>query len=94
MSQTDRQERTIDAVIFDLDGVVTRTARLHAAAWKRLFDDYLAQRAAQRGKRGHGSSFLILVRRPHAGSPSPRHRSRGASAASPDLTSDQRTRVA
>lgn len=50
MSQTDRQERTIDAVIFDLDGVVTRTARLHAAAWKRLFDDYLAQRAAQRGK--------------------------------------------
>ena len=44
MSHADRQERTIDAVIFDLDGVVTRTARLHAAAWKRLFDDYLAQR--------------------------------------------------
>ena len=50
MSHADRQERTIDAVIFDLDGVVTRTARLHAAAWKRLFDDYLAQRAAQRGE--------------------------------------------
>lgn len=44
MSQADRQERTIEAVIFDLDGVVTRAARLHAAAWKRLFDDYLAQR--------------------------------------------------
>jgi alpha,alpha-trehalase len=50
MSHADRQERTIDAVIFDLDGVVTRTARLHAAAWKRLFDDYIAQRAAQRGE--------------------------------------------
>jgi trehalose-phosphatase len=30
-----------DAVIFDMDGVVTDTARLHAVAWKRLFDDYL-----------------------------------------------------
>jgi alpha,alpha-trehalase len=33
-----------DLVIFDLDGVVTKTARLHAAAWKRLFDDYLRRR--------------------------------------------------
>ena len=31
---------TFDAVIFDLDGVVTKTARVHAASWKRLFDDY------------------------------------------------------
>jgi trehalose-phosphatase len=30
-----------DAVIFDLDGVVTRTARIHAAAWKEMFDNYL-----------------------------------------------------
>ncbi len=29
-----------DAVIFDMDGVVTRTARVHAAAWKALFDEY------------------------------------------------------
>jgi alpha,alpha-trehalase len=50
MSHADRRERTIDAVILDLDGVVTRTASLHGAAWKRLFDDYLAQRAAQRGE--------------------------------------------
>lgn len=34
-----------DAVIFDLDGVVTDTARIHAAAWKILFDDYLRTRA-------------------------------------------------
>lgn len=34
-----------DAVIFDLDGVVTRTAKVHAAAWKATFDDFLRQRA-------------------------------------------------
>lgn len=38
-----------DAVIFDLDGVVTRTALVHAAAWKSLFDEYF-QRRAQRGE--------------------------------------------
>jgi len=36
--------------LFDLDGVVTRTARVHAAAWKRLFDDYLARRASDEGR--------------------------------------------
>jgi beta-phosphoglucomutase family hydrolase len=35
----------MDAVIFDLDGVVTRTADIHADAWKRLFDSYLEARA-------------------------------------------------
>ena len=39
-----------DAAIFDLDGVVTRTARVHAAAWKRLFDEYLHRRAARTGE--------------------------------------------
>lgn len=38
-----------DAVIFDLDGVVTQTAAVHAAAWKRLFDEYLRQRAERSG---------------------------------------------
>jgi trehalose-phosphatase len=38
-----------DAVLFDLDGVVTSTARLHAAAWKLLFDEYLARREAADG---------------------------------------------
>ena len=37
----------LDAVLFDLDGVVTRTAELHAAAWKELFDDFLRRRIAQ-----------------------------------------------
>lgn len=36
------------AFAFDLDGVITRTAVVHAAAWKRLFDEVLAVRAAGR----------------------------------------------
>ncbi|MDT8387529.1 MAG: trehalose-phosphatase [Thiogranum sp.] len=35
-----------DAMVFDLDGVITRTAKVHAAAWKRMFDDYLAKHTA------------------------------------------------
>jgi trehalose-phosphatase len=38
--------RDVDAVLFDLDGVVTQMVKLHAAAWKDLFDGYLRQRAA------------------------------------------------
>ncbi|MBS0011420.1 MAG: beta-phosphoglucomutase family hydrolase [Bacteroidales bacterium] len=30
-----------DAVIFDLDGVITKTALVHGNAWKRMFDDFL-----------------------------------------------------
>jgi beta-phosphoglucomutase-like phosphatase (HAD superfamily) len=35
----------IDAVVFDLDGVLTDTARIHAAVWKTVFDDVLRRRA-------------------------------------------------
>jgi len=35
----------IDAVILDLDGVITDTASIHAQAWKQLFDEYLHVRA-------------------------------------------------
>ena len=38
-----------EALIFDLDGVITQTASIHARAWKRLFDDFLSRRAAQTG---------------------------------------------
>ncbi len=34
-----------DAVLFDLDGVVTRTADTHAIAWKILFDEYLEKKS-------------------------------------------------
>jgi beta-phosphoglucomutase family hydrolase len=40
----------MEAVIFDLDGVVTRTAELHAQAWKQLFDEYLEARARRLGE--------------------------------------------
>lgn len=36
-----------EAMVFDLDGVITFTARVHAAAWKQLFDDFLKQRSAR-----------------------------------------------
>ena len=39
-----------DAVLFDLDGVVTNTAKLHAACWKQMFDEYLKKRATERGE--------------------------------------------
>lgn len=38
--------RSFDAVLFDMDGVLTDTAGLHAACWQRMFDDFLACRAA------------------------------------------------
>ena len=42
--------RDYDAVLFDLDGVLTRTASVHAAAWKKLFDSFLEQRATEAGE--------------------------------------------
>jgi beta-phosphoglucomutase family hydrolase len=39
-----------DAVLLDLDGVITDTANLHAACWKQMFDEYLQQRATQKGE--------------------------------------------
>jgi beta-phosphoglucomutase family hydrolase len=39
-----------DAVLFDLDGVITDTASLHAICWKQIFDDYLQSRANQSGE--------------------------------------------
>jgi beta-phosphoglucomutase family hydrolase len=39
----------IVACLFDLDGVLTRTAEVHAHAWKEMFDAYLRADAARRG---------------------------------------------
>jgi beta-phosphoglucomutase family hydrolase len=41
---------SVRACLFDLDGVLTRTAKVHAAAWKEAFDAYLEQRAARTGE--------------------------------------------
>jgi beta-phosphoglucomutase family hydrolase len=41
--------RDFDAAIFDLDGVLTETARVHAAAWKAIFDAFLHRWVQQHG---------------------------------------------
>ncbi len=41
---------TARAFLFDLDGVLTQTAKQHAAAWKLMFDDFLTQRAWDTGE--------------------------------------------
>jgi beta-phosphoglucomutase family hydrolase len=40
----------VTACLFDLDGVLTQTAKVHAAAWKEMFDSYLRERAARAGE--------------------------------------------
>ncbi|HEX9777473.1 MAG TPA: beta-phosphoglucomutase family hydrolase [Geopsychrobacteraceae bacterium] len=39
-----------DAVLFDLDGVLTMTMKIHASCWKRMFDAYLQDRSARFGE--------------------------------------------
>ena len=39
----------VRACLFDLDGVLTQTAKVHAAAWKEMFDGFLRDRAATGG---------------------------------------------
>jgi beta-phosphoglucomutase family hydrolase len=53
--QPDHRHHPVDihayrAWLFDLDGVLTKTAEVHAAAWKQAFDDFLDQEAARSGK--------------------------------------------
>ncbi|HEX2359903.1 MAG TPA: beta-phosphoglucomutase family hydrolase [Solirubrobacterales bacterium] len=41
---------SVHACLFDLDGVLTQTAKVHARAWKQMFDDFLRTRAARSGE--------------------------------------------
>ncbi len=54
-----------DAVLFDMDGVLTATAEVHAKAWKLMFDAYLKQRAERLGESFRpfeiGTDYLLLV---------------------------------
>ena len=54
MPQPDAQRRITreryDALLLDLDGVITDTASIHAACWKQMFDEYLQKRAIERGE--------------------------------------------
>ncbi len=51
----------LDAVIFDMDGVVTRTATLHAEAWKALFDPILEQQSPPSRPFDTGADYLDYV---------------------------------
>jgi alpha,alpha-trehalase len=53
-----------DAVVFDMDGVMTDTARVHFAAWKRMFDAFLEHRDGETGREGRSfgrSDYLEYV---------------------------------
>ena len=39
-----------DAVLFDLDGVLTATAKIHSICWKTMFDEFLSRRATQKNE--------------------------------------------
>lgn len=53
------------AVIFDMDGVITKTALTHAAAWKNMFDVYLKKREIEQGEKfvpfTHAGDYLPYV---------------------------------
>jgi beta-phosphoglucomutase family hydrolase len=53
------------AVIFDLDGVITKTALVHGEAWKRMFDEYLRSREKRYGESfrefTHADDYLPYV---------------------------------
>jgi beta-phosphoglucomutase family hydrolase len=54
-----------DAVIFDLDGVITQTALVHSSAWKTMFDGFLREREEKYGETfrefTHTSDYLPFV---------------------------------
>ncbi len=54
-----------DAVLFDLDGVLTPTAKVHSTCWKQMFDEFLARRSKARNVPlepfDQGSDYLNYV---------------------------------
>ena len=60
-----KTNKLLQAVIFDMDGVITKTALTHAAAWKKMFDEYLKKREQQYGEKfkefTHTNDYLPFV---------------------------------
>ena len=54
-----------DAAIFDMDGVLTKTAAVHSTAWKRMFDEFLQARESRYGEPfrefTHAGDYLVYV---------------------------------
>ncbi len=65
MNKTKEQETILQAVIFDLDGVITKTARLHSQAWKELFNTYLEEKGQKNNQKysefRHDPDYLKYV---------------------------------
>ncbi len=63
--ETTLTRERLDAVLFDMDGVLTATAQVHARAWKLMFDAYLKDRAERRGEPFRpfeiGTDYLLHV---------------------------------
>lgn len=50
MTSSKLTRERFDAVLFDMDGVLTATMKVHAASWKRMFDAYLKDRSDKNGE--------------------------------------------
>ena len=50
-----------DCAVFDLDGVITQTAKVHSIAWKATFDDYLKKRDGSGFKEFTEQDYLTYV---------------------------------
>ena len=59
------EKYNLKAVIFDLDGVITKTALVHSAAWKKMFDEYLLKREERDSEKfrefSHENDYLPYV---------------------------------
>jgi len=58
----------VRAYLFDLDGVLTQAVKVHAAAWKDMFDAFLRERAVKGGEPSSSSISDAIVGRPSSDS--------------------------
>jgi beta-phosphoglucomutase family hydrolase len=56
----------VTACLFDLDGVLTKTATVHARAWKQMFDDYLREQGDERPFDEHDDYDTYVDGKPRA----------------------------
>jgi len=68
-TETARAAARVQAVLFDMDGVVTDTAQAHADAWKRMFDEFLEARADRLGEQFRPFDLRLDYRRYVDGKP-------------------------
>jgi len=61
--------RSIESFIFDMDGVITATADIHASAWKQMFDEFLNRRSQKHGEQAQPFDVDLDYRRYVDGKP-------------------------